>query len=132
MGLPSLQKAVFKRVFRGKTNIPYKLKIKGDRYAIQITATWKWAFFKGFIEKFKKDSKSTVETPNDFNADPKSYNHILKELKPVMDKIVSAEAKKGIILKLLNSRVHEAKFVRDGEDINLFVLLVGLCDARRG
>lgn len=123
----NLRKAVFNRMFRGKTQIPYKLKIKGDQYEIAVRLTWKWAFFKGFIEKMSQKTGREINAPKRFDADPKAYNHILNNLRPTFDKIRKAEGRKVPGLAFLSAKVKSGKFVREGERISLYILVIGIC-----
>ena len=123
----NLRKAMFNRMFRGKDRIPYKIKIKGDRYKILVKVTWKWAFFKGFMDKLSQKTGKTITTPDSFDVDPKAYNHLLNELRPTFNTIRKKESINVPKLAFLSAKVNSGKFVRDGENITLYIVVTGIC-----
>jgi hypothetical protein len=114
-------------MFRGKTNIPYKLYVQGDQYEIRCRLRWRWAFFKGFMSRFRKDQEKELKLPDTFEAKGPTHPFILKCLQPTLEKIIKTERKniKGFVL--LSSKIDKAVFKRAGEDITLNIIVSGWC-----
>lgn len=123
----NFNRAMFNRMFRGKSRIPYKLHIQGDKYEIRMRLLWRWEFFKGFISRFSRDQNKKLKLPDTFEAKEPTHPFILKNLRPTLDKITKAERKRLRNFVLLSSEIRSAVFKRDGENMILNIKITGWC-----
>lgn len=125
-----LRKATFKRMFKGKTQIPYKLSVRGQDYIMKLSMTWKYAFFEGAMKKLGQRVKGRVDVPDEFKANENTYNFLIKELEPTIKNVERTESVKLRGLKILTANISEENppvFNRDGENIIFNVEIKGLC-----
>lgn len=122
-----VRRMAFEKMFRGKTKIPYKLRVRGEDYQLALKVQWKYKFFERFTQKMQTKTGDKIKMPDEFKADEKSYNFILKNLDKPIKKIQNRERKKLPGFKIHSMNIQEAKFKRDGENILLLLLIYGVC-----
>jgi hypothetical protein len=120
-------KATFERMFRGKEQVPYKLSVAGQDYMLNVRYTWKGKFFQAFADKFGSQLGKKINTPGTFEADPKSYGQIMRNIGSTIQKIQKTEGKKLKGLVFLNANMKGAVFKREGDRIVLYITIEGLC-----
>jgi hypothetical protein len=123
----NISKKAFERMFRGKTQVPYKLKIEGQDYTINLRLRWKYKFFKAFMRSMGQKVGRRASLPNTFKANPDTYGFLIKNIEPTLNKIVDSEKKKINNFKLLTANITDAEFEREGEDIQFKIKVEGLC-----
>lgn len=123
----NIRKAAFKRLFKGKTKVPYKLYVKGSEFKINLRLRWHWKFFNKFIESLSKQTKKNITLPEFFKGSPKAHAMMLKNLKSIVDKIVLEEQKKLRNFKILSNEIEMSYFQREQEDIVFYITLKGIC-----
>jgi hypothetical protein len=123
----NLSKQFFKRAFRGKASVPYKIRVSGDRYRIAMEFTWHYAFFRGFMQRFGRDVKAETEELAGWEADAKAGPFLVKNVKPMLDRIVAQHRKKLPGLALMSVAVEKAAFRKDGNLIRMAVIVGGVC-----
>jgi hypothetical protein len=125
-----LQKKVFERAFKGKTNVPYKLRVAGHQYKLALQLVWKYEFFKGFMKSMAQQAGKKIPMSDEFEASENSYNFLLNNIEPTLEKIDKIERQKLNGFKRVSANVEHAKFNKVGDNMHLDIVVGGVCEYR--
>lgn len=124
------RKAIFKRAFKGKQKVPYRIRIRGDRFQLGIKLKWEYTFFKAFIEKMTEKTGKELEENQIMEGDQRVHDFLIKNMQKIIDSIETNERQKIPGLKFVNIYVKKDQGVimqRVSNEIHLDILLEGLC-----
>lgn len=122
-----LKKRAFRKMFKGKTKVHYKLKVMGEDYEIEIFPEWEWKFFEKFTKTMGEKTGEKLTVPEEFEATERTHQFILNTIEPMIKDIQKMESKKLHGFKILKAEIKNAKFKREGERIKMFLTIRGLC-----